>query len=429
MTFRMRVGAKAYATSAALAIAALTMTSCGSGGGAASASGGGEGVPAGATKEEYIAAFEEVDEIELYAQSPAPQGAPGGQAIETYLEAIEEWSGGKITVDIAFSNAVAADATEVDDALNDGRLDVAQVLPMYEPSDYPATNALVSAGILNNTSPVVGVMQSNAWVNEVAFNTAEIMEEWEQHGLVPLMPFYAGGATGLYCADERNSSDELQGATVATGTDAMSRQIEALGGSGTSIAYTEFFESVQRGVIDCILSVPAGSALGGFIPEAPNVVIDSDAAFATNPGGLAFSKSKWDELPLVAQQLLRDRVDVYFEANLTSRAWPELEVVSTQVAESNGAFIELEDTAQAALLEANESILQDLRSNEALDGETFVDEATTSAEQWTTRVEELGYKNETDYAGFAEWWAKGEPDVSPFVDEVMTEVFESQRPE
>ncbi|RLV51332.1 C4-dicarboxylate ABC transporter substrate-binding protein, partial [Aeromicrobium phragmitis] len=96
-------------------------------------------------------------------------------------------------------------------------LDLGQVLPIYEPSEYPATAALIEGGFISDQSPVVGALQSNAWPNDVAFNTPEIMEEWDAHGLVPLVPVYNSGSNGLFCSQERNDLSSISGTAVGSG--------------------------------------------------------------------------------------------------------------------------------------------------------------------------------------------------------------------
>ncbi len=80
---------------------------------------------------------------------------------------MEEWSDGKITFDIAYSDAIAK-STEIDNAIVDGRLDIGQVLAVYEPKEFPATSALLDASVLSDQSVVTGVLQSNAWPADVA---------------------------------------------------------------------------------------------------------------------------------------------------------------------------------------------------------------------------------------------------------------------
>src|SRR5699024_8166926 len=141
-----------------------------------------EGVPFGASQAEYQAAFEDMEPITLHTQTAGPKGSGTSITMEDYVDKIEETSGGKITFEVEYANAIAEPA-DIDDALRDGRLDLGQVLPIYEPSDYPATNALIESGVLTQGSVVAGTLQSNAWPNEVALNTPEIMNEWDDAGL------------------------------------------------------------------------------------------------------------------------------------------------------------------------------------------------------------------------------------------------------
>src|SRR5690625_1371337 len=347
-------------TLGALALtSALALSACsGATDGSQSNGDQGGGVPVGSTQEDYIAAFEDVDPITLHTQTPAPQGSTTSMNMENYVQQVEEWSDGKITFEIGYSNAIA-DPADIDDALADGRLDLGQVLPIYEPSDYPATTALIEAGVLNDGSAVAGVLQSNAWPNEVAFNTPEIMDEWDQAGLIPLVPVFNSGTNALFCSSPHTSQEDLEGTTVSAGGTIQSQQVEALGGSPVSIAYTELFESLQRGVVSCAVSSQTVALLGGFLPEAPYATMDTDATFADAPGGLAFSKATWETLPLPAQQLFWDSLDVFIGQNITSKIWPNTAEADTMIQDAGGEVSALDPDARQAILDTNEGVLDE----------------------------------------------------------------------
>lgn len=419
----------AFALSGALALAGCSGASTGgdSEGGISAGNAGGESLPVGATKDQYIAAFEDIEPITIHTQTPGPKGSTTSQNMESYVAAVEEWSGGKITFDVAFSNAVAQPA-DIDDALNDGRLDLGQVLPIYEPSDYPATNALIEAGILNDSSAVVGVLQSNAWSNEVAFNTPEIMQEWDDHGLTPLVPIFNSGANGLFCSSPHNSLADNAGASIAAGGTIQSAQVSALGASPTSIAYTELFESLQRGVVECSVSSETVGLLGGFLTEAPFATIDPEATFAAAPGGLAFSKNTWETLPLPAQQLFWDKLDIFVGENITAKIWPNSAEADLTIQAAGGEFSVFDEEAREAILAINSEVLETLKESTALDGETLISNAETASKSWRDKVIELGYPEDIEYAGFADWWDADNTDISAYLEAVNTEVFEPQRP-
>lgn len=423
------LGSRRAGTFAAMVVVgAAALAGCAESGGA-EGSGGGEGIEADASMEDYQAAFEDVDEITLLTQTPAPKGSATGLPQEEYYAAVEEWSGGKIKFDVAYSNAVA-EVTESDEALTDGRLDIASVLPIYDPSEYPANTALIEAGFISDQSAVEGVFSSNAWPNEVAFATDEIMAEFDDHGMVPMVPVYNSGSQGLFCSEERADLDTLDGVSVSSSGTAQTKEIEALGAAATSIAYTELFESLQRGVVDCAAATPTVGVLGGFLDEAPYGVIDPEAGFALAPGALAFSKTTWESLPLVAQQLLWDRLDVFVEANILSKIFPNnAEAVST-VLDAGGQIREFEPDARAALQEANQNLLDEIGGTEAIaDGEAFVSTMETTNEEWQALVAELGF-DEVDYEGFPDWWEanKDSIDLGAYSEQFHERILAEHRP-
>lgn len=425
----MRARQRATTSYAAIgAVGALVLAGCAESG---AAGGGGEGpsVDYGASIEEYQAAFEDVEPIELTTQSPAPQGSISGRNIEEYFDAVTEWSGGTITFDVAYSNAVV-EPEDADDALLDGRLDLAQILPIYEPAEYPANNALIEASFLSDHSVVTGTMQSNAWPLEVAFDTPEIMQEFEDNGMHVLMPSYNSGSNALMCGDERSELSDFSGMQAAAGGQGQSAHVESLGGTPVSVAYPELYESLQRGVIDCSVSSLTVGVLGGFIEAAPEVVLDPEAGFSQAPGAMAFSQASWDTLPLAAQQLLWDRMDVFFESNIEDKIWPNIVDASEQVSEAGGSIETFDEDARASIDAASEELLDEMRSESAMDdGDAFVNSLDEATERWSRIIEDdLEYTNEADYNDFADWYSEDAVDLEPFTDRVFEEILLEHRP-
>jgi TRAP-type C4-dicarboxylate transport system substrate-binding protein len=422
---KARVGTVAISLVSVLALASCAEEA--GGGGEAASGSEAEGVEPGASMEDYQAAFADVDPITLNTQSPSPQGSVTGANVEAYLEAITEWSDGKITFEVAYSNGIAP-PTEVDDALRDGRLDLGQVLPIYEPAEYPANAALIDAGFISNQSAVVGTLQSNAWPNEVAFNTPEVEQEFADHDMKVLVPIYNSGVNAFFCSEEKTSASAINGSQVAVGGTAQGKQIESLGGASASVPYTELFESLERGVVDCSVSSLTVGVLGGFIPAAPHVVIDPDAGFALAPGAMAMSQTTWDSLPLVAQQLFWDKIDVFMDVNVDAKIWPNTADAVSQAHEGGGSVKTFDDETRETLQGTNEELLEALRGTSALDGDALVDGAQEAADKWQGIVEELGYEDEVDYDGFDEWYNPDELKADEWAQRLMEDVFNEHRP-
>lgn len=408
------------------ALAAATLAGCAEEAGGNS--GGGEGIDFGATKEEYAEALTDVEPITITAQSPSPKGSLTGAKFEGYMEAVEEWSDGKITFDIAYSNAIA-EPTEVDDALSDGRLDMGSVVLAYEPQEYPANALLAEATFAGSQGAYIGVMESNAWWLDVAYQTEEIFEEMDAAGGEMIMPAFNSGLISLNCKDPVTSMADFKGLQVIAGTAAQGETLKALGATPISMAYPEIYESLQRGVADCSMNSLLVSQLGGFESLVAQGTIGVDAGFGSGPGGLAFSKAAWEGYPLVVQQLLFDRLDAFLTSNIDSVFQVNSEV-TTAMADSGGSISDYDSDAREAIRKLNDEQMEEFRDRDAVaDGDAWVDGVQESIDKWNSAITgELGYGQEVSYDDFAEFYAKEKPDLKAYVDAIFEDILLPHRP-
>src|SRR5688500_3363503 len=412
-------------------VAVLASAGCaesGSGGGGAAAAGG-DGVEFGASKADYIEAFESVDPIALNAQAVQPKGAVNGRAIEEYVAALEEWSGGKIEVELSFSSAIAP-VPEVDNAFVDGRLDMGITAPMYEPSEYPATNVLVSgASLLGNQGATRGVLESAAWPNQLALDSEALMSELEEHGVRPLVPFLPNGPSVTMCSSEGRDLDAFNGRQIGVAGEAQASQAEALGASPATVVTPEVFEGLQRGAIDCSVQSAPGTVLSGGIPVAPHLTIDPELGMPSAWGSWSFSSATWDTLPVVAQQLILDRLDVFYESHVKNNIWAAIQQMVEQVEEAGGTIGPFEADARDVIEETRQEAVAELGDGEVLDDQSaFVEEMQAAAEQWRQEVEQLDVVEDVAYEDFTSWFAESQVDLKPYVEKLMDEVYLPHRP-
>jgi TRAP-type C4-dicarboxylate transport system substrate-binding protein len=388
---------------------------------------GGEGVEYGATKEEYQAALADIEPITINAQSPSPKGSLTGAKFEGYMEAVEDWSDGKITFEVAYSNAVAP-PTEVDDALADGRLDLGSVLPAYEPQEYPAGAALSSATFAGDQGAYLGLLESNTWWLDVGYQTPQMFDELADNGVTLLFPAFNSGLITMMCAEPRRDVADFDGLQVIVGTEAQGRSVEKLGASPVSMAYPEIFESLQRGVADCTMNSLLVAELGGFIEVVPHVVVDSGAGFGSGAGAWAYSSEAWESYPLVVRQLLFDRLDAFMISNYES-VWEVIDSAMAKIKAAGGEVSEYGDDARARIAAANEAMFEELRGNTALgDGNAWVDTVEASIEKWHGKIPELGFGDEVPYDDFPDWYEPGKVDLQPLVDATFEEILLPHRP-
>ncbi|MBA0126572.1 C4-dicarboxylate ABC transporter substrate-binding protein [Haloechinothrix sp. YIM 98757] len=394
------------------------------------ASAGGPGVEHGASKEAYVDALAGAGQVTLTMQTAGSPGHYTSRATEQYAETVEEWSGGTVEIEIAYGDAVAP-ATEIPDALADGRLDLGLVLPLYDPSRYPVNNALADISFLGTHSPVVGTLETTAGFLEAAFDTPELTEELEGEGIMPLLPYAPTDSVGMACTEPRTGADELHGSQVRVSGSVHGEQTEALGMTPVSLSYEEMYEALQRGTIDCAAAALWVGEFAGFLPVAPEFTVGSEAALSRIPYSLGIGMSTWEDLPLAAQQLLHDRLDVFIEGMLRHGIWEGITEALEAVDENGGSVRGYGAQAREELHAVNETILDDVRATDALaDGETFVRDTRESVRHWHDVVTgELGYADEGGYGDFAEWYSPAEIDLTPFLDRLDSDVLREQRPD
>jgi len=391
---------------------------------------GGEGLPVGASKEDYIAAFEDIDPIELRTQTGGAAGASQNRGREAYMEAITEWSGGKITFDIGYGNAYVPAANEVDDALADGRLDFNfSVIPAYEPDLYPSNNAFADASSIGGGGSL-GALVLAGWVNEVTFGDSAFTDEFEEAGMHLLLASQGSlmdATQVLVCPGAAPESlADFEGKNIAVSGAAKAAVLTALGSSPVSMPWNEQYEGLQRGVIDCAVTSMSAAEAAGLHPVAPNVMLDSEASFTGTPSVLAFGTDTWNDLPLVAQQLIFDRMDVFITATALSGVEGVVEGLNKFV-DNGGEVVELQSDARKVFLARNQETL------DGLDGENLpgVDTAefVSAADRWREILtDELDYESVSS-GDLAANYKDGDFDATAFTEYLFEHVLNDHRPE
>lgn len=406
---------------AGVAATALALTGCAGsagGGGGGGEGGSGEGYAYGASDEEIQAAFADVEPITIQYQ-PSAQSGEGIDAYraQAFVENLETLSDGKITVETTYAQGIAG-YTELPDALVDGRVDVAYMLPIYQPDQFPVFQAWVTGTTLTGTSPLVDELAANAAIGELTWADENLISEFRDQGIEPLNVFNAAGAVLGMCAEEHVTAEDWNGNQVRASSVAQTAQLEALDASPVSLQYTETYEALQRGTVDCTLSTTLAADAAGFMEVAPNISYTTDVTFARGPGGV-YAGSAWDSWPLAVQQLMFDSMkDEFIQSR---RGDVEANYVGAQtVREQDGSFLEMEQELQDGLLEASEGLV---------DGEVAEGRLPEGATQgipdamntWRDVVTELGYEDVGTFADYDEWYPRDDAD---YLDAIGERYFE-----
>lgn len=406
-----------------LTVSALLLAGCGgSVGDTAGAADQGVGVEPGASKEEYAEALADMEPVELTFQ--AASSASGGNADRdrAFAEAIEEWSDGKISVEVLFGYPIAS-PSEVASALQDGRLDLGYEVPQYAPSEYPAIAELVNLQSSGGSGSAVSDFVNVAATADVAWSTPEIQSDYEAMGVTPLVPVEAEFSHVAMCTDQSDTADDLNGAVISAGSPDLLQMIDSMGASGTSLPYPELYEALQRGVINCAVNGLKVGVATGVSEVAPHMVGPQDGSLGRSTAAL-LAGGQWDSLPLAAQQLIYDKLEVYINGQFEVSTRDYVQAMD----EFSGGLHAVDDETEEALDATVEALRAEVENSDALDGAQLIADYDAAQEKWAEVVEELGYEDNGNWADFAENLDGESIDFSPLAERMMEDIYLEHRP-
>lgn len=398
-----------------LATAMLAVTGCaGSAGAGGGGQTGGEGYEYGASQDEINEAIADLEPVKLTYQvgSPSENSVAGRRSMD-YKKAVEEASNGQIEVEIIWGMAVAG-YPEAVDAVVDGRVDISYHLVSYEPQRFPEASAIGTALGSVPYSPLVGEMVANAVGSEIGWNDQALLDRYEAEGVTVLSPILANGAYSLNCNSEINTAEVLKGKQVRAGSAPQSQALDHFGAVPTSLEFTEAFEALQRGTVDCDLSPMSAKEISGIYEAAPHL------AYSTRANWPRFSATylagqKFNDLPLAYKQIIFDAGGTMVSGSTQSYVDSNAVHVA-DLASVDGTIDEVDDEFQDELGKFLIE-LQDASVEEGHLPEDIKEQVSDLTDKWTQRVADLGYEDEGSMEEMDDWYS-ADDDWSAFAKDV-----------
>lgn len=394
-----------------------------------SANAGGPSVPYGAPIEEWHAAFDEIDEeFELVWQLAGPPTSDQGELTKSLAERVEEYSNGTISIELVYNDAVSGSATESDEALQDGRIDLHMLATQLQPSDFPVSGRLQNESTaIRGAGYITGGLGAFGALNEVWWEQPELHEEVNDLGLTLLTPLAAQPYNVMACREPVVSLEDLEGKQVRVGPAAAFAQIEALGASPVSVPFADLFESLQRGIVDCMLISPDAMLMfPGMTELVPHIAHPVGTSFVSTTA-IDVAGIDWPNWPLAVQQLIYDAYGDYL-LEYTAAMAEYGQQLNEQATAAGGGINRFDDDVNQALTEHNEGMVQAWEETDLLaDGSTFIDRITSASGEWQDRVTEAGFPDGELFE--VDQWSEADIDWSAWDDLYLEYVHLPNRPE
>lgn len=285
-----------------------------------------------------------------------PAAHPGYSVLyESFVKYLPEATDGQFRATILGPEVV--DARGVKSALETGVIQVALVLPLYFPAEFPNFSSIGGLA-LSNKDPLAAA----AAMADYIVNCEDCQREFSESGLV----FLGANATDSYVlltTKPVKSVSDLQGMRLRSGGAPFTRWAESVGAVGVNIPINDIFEAMSQGAIDGTISSASDLISMRLIDVAKHVTL-LDIGNYNISASFVMRKDVWDGLDLDQRQKL---------VGVTNRA--SIEYTQHGYVERGQKALEQARAAGLSVIEPDEALLRQFTEFAAADVETAVAEA------------------------------------------------------
>lgn len=121
-----------------------------------------------------------------------------------------------------------------------------------------------------------------------------------------LLGVWPYGPQVLFCKPEIAQLSDLSGYKVRVYDQSLANFVSSVGGTPVPLSFTEVYQSLQKGVVDCAITGPSSANTAGW-PEIATHVLPLGFQIAIN--GYGINLDKWNALGAEQQKLLQDGID------------------------------------------------------------------------------------------------------------------------
>ncbi|MEQ9689796.1 MAG: TRAP transporter substrate-binding protein [Bauldia litoralis] len=233
--------------------------------------------------------------LEIKSSDVHPPDYPTVAAVDYMGELLDKWTNGRLTVNIFHSMQLGGEKEALEQvqlgALEMTRVSVGVVGPIV--ADFNAFNLPY---FFRSREHMFNVVDGE--IGE------ELLQKLAEGGLIGLGYMDAGSRSFYNTVHAVRTVEDLKGLKLRVmQNDIFVEMVNALGGNGLPIAYNELIPAMQTGVVDGAENNPPSYESGkhyeiaGFYSLTEHLMV---------PEILVFSKTVWDTLTPVDQQLIRN---------------------------------------------------------------------------------------------------------------------------
>ncbi|MFS0862238.1 TRAP transporter substrate-binding protein DctP [Fredinandcohnia sp. 179-A 10B2 NHS] len=272
----------------------------------------------------------------------SPQHAWWADSMVPWMEKVEELTDGQVTFE-TFAGGELVAVPDEGDALKSGTVDVALVLPIYQPDQYPM--AEISMLPLAHSDTIIG---SNAWKallesdEELADGKTYTEMQFADFKVFPVSTTqeYSISTTGK----EFNSVNDVKGTGLRTPSRIHEKYSEKIGVNSVTMPAVEMYDALSRGSFDGSYYSVADWTGYGFQDLFKYTI--TGVNFGHFNAFIGMTQEKWDSLPRNVQDAMTQASEEIFIPG--AEAWLTRAEESIKLNEENGGkFVEFSTLDQS----------------------------------------------------------------------------------
>lgn len=221
-------------------------------------------------------------------------------------ETLPEASGGRLTADLRAFDQLGLGGGAVYEMVSQGVYDVGTTVMDYVAGDEPR---MEGADIPAIADPA----QAHEVVSAYRPTLARAFDETYGSRLLAVLPF---SSQVVFCNTEIAGLEDLAGKRIRGSGRMTIDFIEAVGGTGVSVAFNEVPVALERGVIECGVTGALSGYLAGWSEVATHFYPLPVGGW--DPVGIAMRNDVWTELNEPTRKLLSEQL-----AQLEGKVWGE----------------------------------------------------------------------------------------------------------
>lgn len=280
----------------------------------------------------------------MYLAHSLPQTHPVHKGILVFQEALEKKSGGSLKVKI-FPDGQLGSEREVLELLQIGSVAITKVSAATLSNFVPEYHVLGIPYLFKSKEGQFDILEGKIGKS--------ILEKGSKFWLRGLC-YYDAGSRSFYTSSKAiRTPEDLKGLKIRVMNNQMSiNMVNAMGGSGTPMAYGELYTAIQQGVVDGAENNPPSFVTSNHYEISKYYTLDEHSSL---PDVLLIGTKQWEKLTEQERQWVQEAADESSQAQ--KKFWKESVELSMKIAKDHGVEVIIPDKSLFA--KASESVLED----------------------------------------------------------------------